>query len=212
MAYIYKITNNINNKIYIGKTIRSLEVRWREHQKDFYSGKKNNLPLYAAMKKYGIEHFHIEIIEECQDNIVSEREKYWIEEFQSFKKGYNATLGGDGKPYIDYDLVCLLYEQLQNQTKVAEKLNINRSTVRYILENRKIPLKSAGEIIKDTNSKSVVCFTKTGEFVEAFVSLSDAARFVQKQNKSNASLSSIITNIGRCKRGERQSAYDWVWK
>ena len=48
------------------------------------------------MRKYGIEHFTIEAIEECPINILSEREKYWISEFDSYHNGYNATLGGDG--------------------------------------------------------------------------------------------------------------------
>ena len=43
-----------------------------------------------------------------------EREKYWIEYYGSFKNGYNATVGGDGKPYIDYDLVVATYRELKN--------------------------------------------------------------------------------------------------
>ena len=59
------------------------------------------------MRKYGIEHFHIELIEETDNP--EEREVYWIEQKQSFKYGYNATMGGDGQKYIDYDLVVATY-------------------------------------------------------------------------------------------------------
>ena len=59
------------------------------------------------MRKYGIEHFHIELIEETDNP--EEREVYWIEQKQSFKYGYNATMGGDGRKYIDYDLVVATY-------------------------------------------------------------------------------------------------------
>ena len=59
------------------------------------------------MRKYGIEHFHIELIEETDNP--EEREIYWIEKKQSFKNGYNATIGGDGRKYIDYDLVIATY-------------------------------------------------------------------------------------------------------
>jgi hypothetical protein len=59
------------------------------------------------MRKYGIEHFHISLIEEtCQPE---ERERYWIEYFSSFKNGYNATHGGDGKSYLDYNLIITTY-------------------------------------------------------------------------------------------------------
>ena len=88
MAYIYQITNDINGKIYIGKTEFSLEKRFKEHCQDAFREKCEKRPLYAAMRKYGIEHFHIELIEET--DIPEEREKYWIEEKQSFKFG-NAT-------------------------------------------------------------------------------------------------------------------------
>lgn len=55
------------------------------------------------MRKYGIENFHIELIEETTNP--EEREKYWIEYLGTYKNGYNATLGGDGKHYLDYDLI-----------------------------------------------------------------------------------------------------------
>ena len=56
MGFIYKITNNINQKSYIGKTERSIEVRYKEHLRH-----RNylNLPLYKAFNKYGIENFSI---------------------------------------------------------------------------------------------------------------------------------------------------------
>ena len=79
-----------------------------------------NRPLYRAFQKYGIENFSIETIEET--NNPNEREKYWIEYYGSFKNGYNATIGGDGKPYIDYDLVVATYKEIMNMEKVAEKL------------------------------------------------------------------------------------------
>ena len=52
------------------------------------------------MRKYGVEHFHIELIEEADNP--EEREIYWIENKRSFKNGYNATMGGDGKQLYDH--------------------------------------------------------------------------------------------------------------
>lgn len=212
MAYIYKITNLKNGRIYVGKTIRTIETRWREHLKDFYNHKKDNLPLYAAMNKYGIDNFAIEQIEECTDEEVSERERFWIENFQSFKQGYNATLGGDGKPYVDYDLVCMLYKELQNQSEVARRMSIERSTVVYILKNRHIDIKPSGEFMKESSSKVVSCYNKEGEFIQSFASISDAARHIQQEKQLAVNLSSIKTNIGRNVNGQRKSAYGLVWK
>lgn len=57
------------------------------------------------MRKYGCESFEIQCIEVVEEHRACERERYWIEYYGTFKNGYNATHGGDGKPYIDYDLV-----------------------------------------------------------------------------------------------------------
>jgi group I intron endonuclease len=85
---VYKITNIINGKIYIGKDVKN-------DPKYFGSG----LLLNAAMKKYGKEFFVKETVEECMDqNELAEREKYWIKHFDSTnrKLGYNIAEGGFG--------------------------------------------------------------------------------------------------------------------
>lgn len=146
MAYIYKITNDINQKVYIGKTEFSVEKRFKEHCKDAFRERCEKRPLYAAMNKYGIEHFHVETIEETDNP--EEREMYWIEYYDSFENGYNATMGGDGKKYIDYDLVVAKYEELQNAVEVAKQLNISKWSVRNILRSRGIEIVSSSEIIQ----------------------------------------------------------------
>jgi len=70
------------------------------------------------MRKYGIEHFHIELIEET--NNPNEREQYWIEQYNSYHHGYNATYGGDGSKLIDYDKVIDTYTQLKSVIKTAQ--------------------------------------------------------------------------------------------
>ena len=57
MAYIYKITNRINQKVYIGQTSFSVEKRWKEHVQDI--NKHLDRPLYRALSKYGIENFSV---------------------------------------------------------------------------------------------------------------------------------------------------------
>ena len=105
MPYIYKIINDINGKIYIGKTAFTIERRWKEHCQDAKRSSKEHRPLYSAINKYGIENFHIEIVEECTLEELDEKERFWIESYNSFSNGYNATIGGDGKPYANYELI-----------------------------------------------------------------------------------------------------------
>lgn len=74
MAYIYKITNDINNKVYIGKTNQNIQKRFQQHLNDSKRPDIQNRPLYKAMNKYGLQYFHIELIEETDKP--EDREKY----------------------------------------------------------------------------------------------------------------------------------------
>lgn len=96
MGYIYKITNIINQKSYIGLTTRTVEERWQEHLRAMQNYKEKR-PLYSALYKYGISNFTVETIEEINNEQLEEREKYWIAYYDTYYNGYNATLGGDGK-------------------------------------------------------------------------------------------------------------------
>ena len=134
MAYIYQIINDINDKVYIGKTQRSLEERFQEHCKDAYKERIEKRPLYDAIQKYGVEHFHIELLEETTKP--EEREIFWIKEKQSYENGYNATLGGDGKRRYDYKELSQAYQELGTIQAVVDEYNCCHKTVKKaIIEN-----------------------------------------------------------------------------
>lgn len=92
---IYKITNLINNKNYIGQSV-NVKTRWRNHiriSKD-KDNRGYNYPLYCAFRKYGIENFDFEILEEVIPDNLDEKEIYYIKKYDSFNNGYNQTSGG----------------------------------------------------------------------------------------------------------------------
>lgn len=213
MPYIYKITNILNGKSYIGKTMQTIEARWKKHCNDFHLPRCNKRPLYNAMTKYGIDAFKIETLEECSDIEVNEREKYWIQYYDTFTNGYNATLGGDGKAYIDYDLVATYYLQTENCEKVAQMMNICPDSVRTILRAKKIPIKSAAQHNKEKLSKAVNMYDKTsGILLQTFPSRAEAARWLIEHNMTNCKASTIRTHIGEVCNGKRQSAAGFIWK
>lgn len=101
MIGIYKFTNKINGKCYIGQSIQ-LEKRKREHKYNSFHKNSNeyNSQFHKAIRKYGIENFDYEVLEfleekEYTTKKLNELEKKYINYFNSYKNGYNATPGGD---------------------------------------------------------------------------------------------------------------------
>lgn len=207
MAYIYKITNKLNGKIYIGQTSRTVQERWKEHQKDCARREFEIRPLYRAINKYGIDNFSIETIEETDNP--NEREKFWIEYYGSFKNGYNATLGGDGKPYVDYDLVVATYKEVQNMHEVARRLNIHVDTVEYIIHSRQIPTLPSSIVCARVTSKVVNQYDLEGNYIQSFPSALAAAKALNTITSTSNGASSHITDV--C-RGKRKTAYGYKWK
>ena len=207
MAYIYQITNDINGKIYIGKTERSIEERFAEHCRSCWRQEMEKRPLYRAMRKYGTKHFHIELLEET--DFPEERETYWIEQKRSYKEGYNATLGGDGKKYIDYDVVIAMYKELQNQNEVARRMSISPCTVGNILKANNIDRLEKSRVSALATGKIINQYTLNGDYIQSFPSAKAAAVSLGKITASSNGASSHITEV--CK-GKRKTAYGYIWK
>lgn len=125
MGYIYKITNKINGKIYIGLTTRSIKQRWGQHQTECKrTDKYPNNKFYNALLKYGTKNFIVEQVEECDNTILPIREQYWISFYNSFIEGYNSDLGGGsgdvGEAVNQYDL-CGHFIQSWSSASKAER-------------------------------------------------------------------------------------------
>ena len=207
MAYIYQIINDVNGKIYIGKTEFSIQERFKEHCRNTKRESCKDRPLYRAMNKYGIEHFHIELLEET--DIPEEQERFWIELKGSFKYGYNATIGGDGKPYLDYDVLIEEYKQLGTLKEVSEKYNCDSHHLSKILKSKNILVKSSEDINKEKFGKKVNQYDLNGNFIKTYAGVRDAARAVCKNPKSIGGSATHISNV--CKN-KRRSAYGYIWK
>ena len=205
MAFIYKIVNDINNKIYVGKTLETIEKRFKEHIDDSKRGRDANRPLYRAMNKYGIEHFWVEQLEECSYEIVNERETYWIKKLDSFSNGYNATLGGDGKVTANYQLIYNLWLSGLNVKEIQEKTNYDPQTIKRGLVENKITHEDIINRLKQQKSRKVCMIDmNTNEIIQCFGSGKEAGIFLGDKNKAK--------HIGKVCRGERQSAYGYYWK
>ena len=99
VGYIYKITNKLNGHAYIGKTV-NLKARWRDHK----NKRSGTLILSKAFEKYGLESFTFEVLltitsedKQLLNQELLALEMIYIEKYNTFKNGYNATLGGDAR-------------------------------------------------------------------------------------------------------------------
>ena len=206
MPYIYLITNDVNGKQYVGKTTHnSIEERWKEHLKDYKRERCEKRPLYVAMKKYGIEHFHIEELEQVAwENNLEEREIYWINKYNTFHKGYNATYGGEGKRYLDYQLIIDTYNKCQSLINTAKQLNISEDSVHKVLltTNTCTQEEIIKNSIKNLPKRKVAQYDKnTGELLNIFESNAEAERqFPTGRHITDA-----------C-QGRRKTAGGYIWK
>lgn len=204
IPYIYKITNKLNDKCYIGKTIYTIEKRFKQHIRDSKKENTLNRPLYQAFKKYGIDNFQVEKVEECKAEALEEREKYWIEYYGSFKYGYNATTGGDGKPYLDYDLVYNLYKEGKSITEIVELTNYSADSCRHILHLKNISTEELTDRGKKNQKRQIAQIDiETEKIIAIYTSIADAYRILGKQHSGH------IASV--CK-GQRKTAYGFKWK
>lgn len=97
MTGIYKFTNILTNEAYIGQ---SVNIEKRKHTHELVSFRKSSKEyykrFYQAIRKYGLENFTFEVLEECSPEELDEREIYCIAFYDSFRHGYNMTEGGEG--------------------------------------------------------------------------------------------------------------------
>ena len=202
MAYIYQITNDINGKIYIGKTEFSIEKRFKEHCNDAFKNRNEKRPLYSAMRKYGIEHFHIDLIEET--NNPEEKEIYWIQYFNSSQNGYNATLGGDGKRLYNYNDIIQLILNKKTITEISNIIGCSKDTIINIAKNNNIN-------IRRETSKMIIGKSKNSNRIYNFDSSHAAARWLVDNNYTQSDPRDIHSKISQVCRGKRKSAYGFIW-
>jgi group I intron endonuclease len=201
MGYIYKITNKIDSKIYIGQTKNDLEERWKQHRR------KNSNCRYIsyAFKKYGIDNFKFELICISFDEKLDEIEKYYIKKFDCLvPNGYNLREGGNTSKHNE-ETKKRISESLKGRTDfVRPKPQLGKphkeETKNKISESckgRKRDIKS--DISK---CKTVLQLDENNNVINKYISAREAARQI------GVSCSSIIL----CCQGKRKKSMAFKWK
>ena len=209
-GYIYKIVNDINDKVYIGKTLASIEKRFYEHCKDSKDLHKENRPLYKAMNKYGIEHFSIQEIEQVSINDLSQREQYWINQYDSYHNGYNATLGGEGKQVYDYEVIIQSFLSGKIVKELAQEFECDQGTIGKVIALAGLDSRSNEHKRK---SIPISAYDLDGQLIQSFESSKQASEWLYQIGKTKSqNWDNITATIGRVANGKRKSAYGLIWK
>ena len=207
---IYVITNDINNKQYVGKTNENIEKRFAEHLNDATKRITEKRPLYRAINKYGKEHFQIKVLEECDISILSEREIYWIEKLNTYKNGYNATIGGDGKQLYDYNIFIDEYKKGMPMRAIARKYKCDIDTVSNAVKSAQLDTRKN---ILNSNKIPVIQKTLNGEIIQKFESYADAGRYIKNTYPDiNGKFKSIKELIRKAAIGLIETAYGFKWE
>ena len=209
LGFIYKVTNNINGKSYIGQTTLPIEIRFKQHLVDSKREQKCSRPFYEAINKYGSDNFKLSLIEEVDNSLLNEREKFWIQHDKTYVgfpncNGYNATLGGDSTITYDYKIIVKDYLITKSKTQTAKNFNCCIQTVERAMKSFGI------ETINNSAGRKVEAIDSDGN-VFTFESIQQAAQFIAKeQNRESQTVRKRINKVLiHC---PEQKAYGFMWK
>ena len=231
---IYKATNVLNNKSYIGQTTTTFNNRISGHKHRALYENDNN-KFYNAIRKYGWENFIWEIVEESSDwtqEQLNQKEQYYIKLYNTIDEGYNILKGGncsltDGskmaelcgsKPFYAFTLKGELIGEFINKLDFERKYGIQQCHIKNMIDNKELSAKNIIIIDKDQYTKELLqyriknCIKKL-----PFIAI----------NKDTNEESEIFTSIEECKRalnlpknchigevlkGQRKSSNGWIFK
>lgn len=203
MAYIYKITNIINQKSYIGKTeYEPAERRWKQHQAEAKRKSKSHRTLYRAINKYGVQNFQFIILE--QTNNPNEREQYYIQLFDTYHNGYNETLGGDGCSYLELpeQKICDYYLNNHTLEETVTQFQHDPLTIKKILQKNNIQLRTQSDTMQLSLSYSVAkIHPQTNEIIEVYPSI----KVAELANGNTRHITDVVNGKRKTCKG-----YKWI--
>lgn len=202
IGYIYKFENKINGKIYIGKT-KNIKERIYQHN---HVTRNKNTKFGNALRKYGINMFDFNILviihSKSNDNldiILNCFEKHFIKKYDSFNKGYNCTLGGDGTINFKHS------EETKNKLRGRIVSEETRKKIGYAHKgkpcHRRLTDKWRNSVI-EARSIPIKQFSKEGMFIKQWSSITEAARYY---NLPKSCISRVCKN-------ERKSCGGFIWR
>ena len=192
-GFIYKITNTINGKSYIGQTIQNVKERFYQHCATKCSKAVSNMAIHRAINKYGKSNFTVEVIEEIDSTNLNDRERYWIKYYNSYNNGYNSTKGGqDGcKPFKDLDVESIIkeYNTGKSLRTLGTIFKVDKQTIKDLLIRHNVELRTTRTYKLSQKDRDKV--------LEDFASGLSRKEIMIKWNISKSYLSQLINGYRR---------------
>ncbi len=212
MIGVYKITNKINGKMYIGASI-NIKSRKKDHFKRETSKRfDGRMPLYREMDHYGRENFSFDILEETSLEMLSEREEFFISKYDSVANGYNQSYKAEpmrddeikkrhGKRLSDWNK-----EQWQNEEYRRERSKRSSEYQKERLKSPEYLAEKSKQLKKYTDSikKPIEQYDKQGNLIAVYNGVREAERAT---GIGSAQISAVALGKPR-----RKSAGGFVWK
>lgn len=228
-GYIYKLTCIITGKVYIGKTI-DINRRMMQH---FKVTPKYSHHLANAIKKYGIDNFKEEIIFEVEaedraalNTALSNAEKSYIEQYDSYRNGYNSTIGGEGTSGFHWlesskkklsESLKKFFESAKGEAQIEHTISCIKGREVSKETREKIGRGNKGKVVsEETRAKirnyqlsnasskyvSVLQYDLDNNLLNRFNSITEAAKSINKDT----------SHIVSCCKGNRKTAYGFIWR
>lgn len=206
MAFIYKITNLITNKVYIGETNRTISIRWKQHKSRAKDPAYTEY-LYLSMRKHGIENFIIEEIEQCLPEERFNRETFYILQYNSLApNGYNLVLSQNGPTPEMMNIALSYWNDGLSIIGISNKLHMNVKTISVYLKTLGITQEEIfARRVKNIgmySSKEVNQYNLQGELINEWPSASEAAK----------KLSLNVASITKSCTGNLLTYNDCIWQ
>lgn len=225
---IYKLTNKLNQKVYIGQTRRTLDARLSEHVKDANAGR--GYYISNAIRKYGIENFNIEILAETKDkDVLNHLEEYYIRKYDSVSCGYNLSYGGNSNvmdctisrnkhdevmrsPEVRAKISATMKKRISENNQTSEYAERMHKGFRAYLKTDKFKQDCANrhltpehfKALNDAKNKKVRCYNELGEIVKSFNRVKDGAIWWLENGYSVKDYGQLIDKI---KQSDREHKY-----
>lgn len=206
--YIYKITNKLNNKAYIGQTTKSIQIRFIRHC--WHSEVKKNMPIDLAIHKYGKENFLLEEICKCDSlKDLNEKEIYYVKFFNTISpSGYNLRAGGENALLSEETKIKIGLSNLGRKASFETKKKLSDSHKGFIVSEetkKKLSLINKGkrssllcnQRASVVNSKSYKFISPSGEIKE----VKGLNKFCKDNNLSPSCMCNVAKGLEKQHKG-----------